>query len=82
MWIQGRYPALSRARDPAPHPLDGRQRRRRPGPAGSLDKSTEHIDSIIAVIMALGRAMVARRGRSPSYELFWVGRRSGQEADA
>jgi hypothetical protein len=44
------------------NPLDGGQRRRRPGPAGNLkpakDRSTERIDGILALIMAIGRALL------------------------
>jgi phage terminase large subunit-like protein len=43
-------------------------------PAGNLkpakDKSTERIDGIVAIIMALGRAMVAQEERKPSYQMF------------
>jgi hypothetical protein len=39
-------------------------------PAGNLkpakDKSTERIDGIVATIMAIGRALVARKSPSPS----------------
>jgi phage terminase large subunit-like protein len=43
-------------------------------PAGNLkpakDKSTERIDGIVAIIMALGRAMVIQEEPQPSYEMF------------
>jgi phage terminase large subunit-like protein len=45
----------------------------RPGPAGNLkpakDKSTERIDGIVAIIMAIGRAMVAQEEPQPSYQM-------------
>jgi hypothetical protein len=57
-------------------PLDGRQCRGRPGPAGNLkpakDKSTERIDRIVATIMAIGRAMVAQDQPQPEYSMFFV----------
>ena len=57
-------------------PLDGRQCRRRSGPAGNLkpakDKSTERIDGIVAAIMAIGRAMVAQEEPQPEYSMFFV----------
>ena len=53
-----------------------RRRRRHPGPAGNLkpakDKSTERIDGIVALIMAIGRAMVAQDEPQPEYSLFFV----------
>jgi phage terminase large subunit-like protein len=43
-------------------------------PAGNLkpakDKSTERIDGIVALIMAIGRAMVAQQEPQPSYQMF------------
>src|ERR687897_3785851 len=43
-------------------------------PAGDLkpakDKSTERIDGIVALIMAIGRAMVAQEEPQPSYQMF------------
>jgi hypothetical protein len=57
-------------------PLDGRQRRRRPGPRrqpqAAKDKSTERIDGIVATIMAIGRAMVALEEPQPKYSIFFV----------
>jgi phage terminase large subunit-like protein len=45
-------------------------------PAGNLkpakDKSTERIDGIVAIVMALGRAMVAQEEPHPSYQMFFV----------
>ena len=45
-------------------------------PAGNLkpakDKSTERIDGIVAIIMAIGRAMVAQEEPHPEYSLFFV----------
>src|SRR5918994_1835167 len=45
-------------------------------PAGNLkpakDKSTERIDGIVAIIMALGRAMLPQEP-APSYQLFFLG---------
>jgi hypothetical protein len=42
--------------------------------AGNLqpakDKSTERIDGIVAIIMAIGRAMVAQREPRPAYSMF------------
>jgi phage terminase large subunit-like protein len=42
-------------------------------PAGNLkpakDKSTERIDGIVAIIMAIGRAMVVQEEPEPSYQL-------------
>jgi hypothetical protein len=44
-------------------PPDGGQRRRRPGPSRHFepakDKSTERTGAIVAIIIAVGRAMVA-----------------------
>jgi phage terminase large subunit-like protein len=52
------------------------QRRARPGPRRQLkpakDKSTERIDGIVALIMAIGRAMVAQDEPQPEYSLFFV----------
>jgi phage terminase large subunit-like protein len=46
-------------------------------PAGNLkpakDKSTERIDGIVALIMAIGRAMVAQQEPQPSYQMFILG---------
>jgi phage terminase large subunit-like protein len=43
-------------------------------PAGNLkpakDKSTERIDGIVALIMAIGRAMVAQEEPQPAYQMF------------
>jgi phage terminase large subunit-like protein len=43
-------------------------------PAGNLkpakDKSTERIDGIVALIMAIGRAMVAQDEPEPEYQMF------------
>jgi phage terminase large subunit-like protein len=43
-------------------------------PAGNLkpakDKSTERIDGIVAIIMAMGRSMVAQEEPQPSYQMF------------
>jgi phage terminase large subunit-like protein len=45
-------------------------------PAGNLkpakDKSTERIDGIVALIMAIGRAMLPQES-APSYQLFILG---------
>jgi hypothetical protein len=45
-------------------------------PAGNLkpakDKSTERIDGIVALIMAIGRAMVAQEEPEPEYSLHFV----------
>ena len=45
-------------------------------PAGNLkpakDKSTERIDGIVAIIRAIGRAMVAQEEPQPEYSLFFV----------
>jgi phage terminase large subunit-like protein len=42
--------------------------------AGNLkpakDKSTERIDGIVAIIMAIGRAMVVQEEPEPSYQMF------------
>jgi phage terminase large subunit-like protein len=50
-------------------------------PAGNLkpakDKSTERIDGIVAIIMALGRAMVAQEEPQPEYSLFFCVREQG-----
>jgi phage terminase large subunit-like protein len=47
-----------------------------PDPAGNLkpakDKSTERIDGIVALIMAIGRAMVAQEEPQPSYQMILV----------
>jgi phage terminase large subunit-like protein len=43
-------------------------------PAGNLkpakNKSTERIDGIVAIIMAIGRAMVVQDEPQPSYQMF------------
>jgi len=43
-------------------------------PAGNLkpakDKSTERIDGIVAIIMAIGRAMVVQEEPQPLYQVF------------
>ena len=43
-------------------------------PAGNLkpakDKSTERIDGIVAIIMAIGRSMVVHEEPQPSYQMF------------
>ena len=45
-------------------------------PAGNLkpakDKSTERIDGVVALIMAIGRAVVAQEEPYVEYSLFWV----------
>jgi hypothetical protein len=45
-------------------------------PAGNLkpakDKSTERIDGIVALIMAIGRALVAQEQPQPEYSMFFV----------
>ena len=45
-------------------------------PAGNLkpakDKSTERIDGIVALIMAIGRAIVAQEEPQPEYSMFFV----------
>jgi phage terminase large subunit-like protein len=45
-------------------------------PAGNLkpakDKSTERTDGIVALIMAIGRAMVAQEEPQPDHSLFFV----------
>jgi phage terminase large subunit-like protein len=45
-------------------------------PAGNLkpakDKSTERIDGIVAIIMAIGRAMVAQEEPHAEYQMFFV----------
>ena len=45
-------------------------------PAGNLkpakDKSTERIDGIVALIMAIGRALVAQEAPQPEYSMFFV----------
>jgi phage terminase large subunit-like protein len=60
----------------AAHPLDGRQRRRRPGsrrqPQAGQGQSTERIDGIVAAIMAIGRALVAQDEPQPEYSMFFV----------
>jgi phage terminase large subunit-like protein len=44
--------------------------------AGNLkpakDKSTERIDGIVALIMAIGRALVAQDEPQPAYSMFFV----------
>ena len=51
------------------HPVDGIQRRRRPEsgrqPQAGKDKSTERIDGIVALIRAIGRAMLPQEPGSP-----------------
>jgi phage terminase large subunit-like protein len=45
-------------------------------PAGNLkggkDTITERIDGIVALIMAIGRAMVAQEEPQPEYSMFFV----------
>jgi phage terminase large subunit-like protein len=45
-------------------------------PAGNLklakDKSTERIDDIVALIMAIGRAMIAQEEPYVEYSMFFV----------
>ena len=45
-------------------------------PAGNLkpakDKSTERIDGIVALIMAIGRRLVAQEEPQPEYSMFFV----------
>jgi phage terminase large subunit-like protein len=45
-------------------------------PAGNLkpakDESTERIDGIVALIMAIGRAMVVQEQPQPEYSMFFV----------
>jgi phage terminase large subunit-like protein len=45
-------------------------------PAGNLkpakDKSTERIGGIVALIMAIGRAMVVQEEPRPEYSMFFV----------
>jgi phage terminase large subunit-like protein len=45
-------------------------------PAGNLkpakDKSTERIDGIVALIMAIGRALVAEEEPEPVYQIYFV----------
>ena len=45
-------------------------------PAGNLkpakDKSTERIDGIVAIIMAIGRALVAQEEPQPEYSMFFL----------
>jgi phage terminase large subunit-like protein len=57
-------------------PPDGGQRRRRSGPSRHLepakDKSTERIDGIVALIMAIGRAMLPQEP-APSYSMIILG---------
>jgi hypothetical protein len=57
-------------------PPDGGQRRRRPGPSRHLelakDNSTERLGAIVALIMAIGRAMVAQEEPQLSYQMIWV----------
>ena len=36
------------------------------------DKSTERIDGVVALIMAIGRAMVVQEEPQPSYQMIWV----------
>jgi hypothetical protein len=47
-----------------------------PGSRGNLkpakDKSTERIDGIVALIMAIGRALVAQDEPQPEYSLHFV----------
>jgi phage terminase large subunit-like protein len=44
--------------------------------AGNLkpakDKSSERIDGIVALIMAIDRALVAQEEPRPVYQIFWV----------
>jgi hypothetical protein len=57
-------------------PLDGCHVAVAQAPAGNLkpakDKSTERIDGIVALIMAIGRAMVAQEEPQPAYPMFFV----------
>jgi phage terminase large subunit-like protein len=64
---------LAHGGNPVTHWM-GLERRGGPGPAGNLkpakDKSTERIDGIVALIMALGRAMLPQE--QPQPVMFWV----------
>jgi phage terminase large subunit-like protein len=40
--------------------------------AQAKDKSTKRIDGIVALIIAIGRAMVAQEEPQPEYSLFFV----------
>jgi phage terminase large subunit-like protein len=46
--------------------------------AGNLkpanDKSTERIDGIVAIVMAIGRALVVQEEPQPSCQMFFFGR--------
>jgi phage terminase large subunit-like protein len=46
-------------------------------PAGNLkpakDKSTERVDGIVALIMAIGRALVAQEEPEPEHSMFFLG---------
>jgi hypothetical protein len=68
--------AQARARRQSGDPLDGGQVAVAQDPAGNLkpakDKSTERIDGIVALIMAIGRAMVAQEEPQPEYSLHFV----------
>ena len=71
-WLPRTSPSLS-TRCSLSEPLEGGQRPVVQDPAGNLkpakDKSTERIDGIVALIMAIGRAMVAQEEPQPSYQM-------------
>jgi phage terminase large subunit-like protein len=50
--------------------------RRRPGSRRQSQarqgQGTERIDGIVALIMAIGRALVAQEEPQPMYQVFWV----------
>jgi hypothetical protein len=50
--------------------VDGRQRYRRQDPAGNLKPAKDK--STVALIMALGRALVPQEGPQPEYSLHFV----------
>jgi hypothetical protein len=49
---------------------DGRAVAQDPPATSSRPRSTERIDGIVAIIMAIGRAMVVQEEPQPSYQLF------------
>jgi hypothetical protein len=70
--LEGRSSPMAASRWPAGCPPT----RRSPDLGGNLkpakDKSTERIDGIVVLIMAIGRARVAQEQPQPEYSLFFV----------
>ena len=66
-WATATLAAIQRLKTGGSHHLP-----RRGGVLFDKDKSTERIDGIVALIMAMGRAMVAQDEPQPEYSMFFV----------